>query len=166
MRWAISASTHPIPQGRRITTTNSRHWGGVGPFIASGDEFAFRPAGGKPGTFLLFCPTADPGDYGRDRIGLQHLAFMVKTRSAVERVHQFAPRAGGEVLHEQQSCPRYPPLSFATLWHEPVRDHAGSGVPPRRGLIVSGCGHAPNQLGAVANYRIFEFRYSADCRAK
>ena len=89
------------------------------PFLAADDEFAFRPAGGKPGTFLFFYPTAEPGEHSRHRTGLQHLAFMVKTRSAVERVHQFVQRTGGEVLHEPQSFPQYPPPYFAMFWLDP-----------------------------------------------
>ena len=92
---------------------------GFEPFIASTDEFAFRPAGGKPGTFLFFYPAAEPGENSRHRAGLQHLAFMVKTRSAVERVHQFVQRTGGEVLHTPQSFPQYPPPYFATFWLDP-----------------------------------------------
>jgi len=89
------------------------------PFIAADDQFAFRPAGGKPGTFLFFYPTAEPGDYSRHRTGLQHLAFMVKTRSAVEGVHQFVQRTGGEVLHRPQAFPQYPPPYFAMFWLDP-----------------------------------------------
>lgn len=44
---------------------------------------------------------------------------MVKTRSAVERVHQFVQRTGGEVLHEPQSFPQYPPPYFAMFWLDP-----------------------------------------------
>lgn len=92
---------------------------GFEPFLTAADEFAFRPAGGKPGTFLFFYPTAEPGTYSRDRTGLQHLAFMVRTRSAVERVHQFVQRTGGEVLHAPQSFPQYPPPYFAMFWLDP-----------------------------------------------
>ncbi|BCI82042.1 hypothetical protein MTY66_36670 [Mycolicibacterium sp. TY66] len=45
--------------------------------------------------------------------------LMVKTRSAVERVHQFVQRTGGEVLHTPQSFPQYPPPYFATFWLDP-----------------------------------------------
>ncbi len=88
-------------------------------FIASAGEFAFRPAGGKPGTFVFFYPSTAPGEYSRHHTGLQHLAFMVKTRSAVERVHRFVLQVGGEVLHEPQSFPQYPPPYFAMFWLDP-----------------------------------------------
>ena len=92
---------------------------GFEPFLASEDEFAFRPAGGKPGTFIFFYPAAEGGPYSRHRVGLQHLAFMVKTRSAVRNVHQFVQLLGGEVLHEPQPFPQYPPPYFATFWLDP-----------------------------------------------
>ena len=52
-------------------------------FIAAEDQFAFQPAEGKPGTYLFFYPAVEAGAYSRHRAGLQHLAFMMKTRSAV-----------------------------------------------------------------------------------
>jgi catechol 2,3-dioxygenase-like lactoylglutathione lyase family enzyme len=88
-------------------------------FLTAEDEFAFRPAGGKPGTYLSFYPAAEAGLYSRHRVGLQHLAFMVKTRSAVHAVHQFIQRHGGEVLHEPQPFPQYPAPYFATFWLDP-----------------------------------------------
>jgi len=92
---------------------------GFEPFIAAEDEFAFRPAEGKPGTYLFFYPAAEAGDYSRHRVGLQHLAFMVKTRSAVHEVRALVNRIGGEVIHEPQSFPQYQPPYFATFWLDP-----------------------------------------------
>jgi catechol 2,3-dioxygenase-like lactoylglutathione lyase family enzyme len=63
---------------------------GFEPFLDADDEFAFRPAGGKPGTYLFFYPSAIAGDYSSGRTGLQHLAFMVRQRSLVDAVHEFA----------------------------------------------------------------------------
>jgi catechol 2,3-dioxygenase-like lactoylglutathione lyase family enzyme len=88
-------------------------------FLDDDDEFAFRPAAGKPGTYLFFYPAADPGPYSRDSTGLQHLAFMVKSRSAVKDVHRLVQRLGGDVLHEPQFFPQYPPPYFATFWLDP-----------------------------------------------
>src|SRR5206468_1603929 len=79
------------------------------------DEFAFRPAGGKPGTHLFFYPAKEAGDYSRHRGGLQHLAFSVKSRSAVRDVYSAALEAGSEVLHAPQEFPQYPPPYFATF---------------------------------------------------
>jgi catechol 2,3-dioxygenase-like lactoylglutathione lyase family enzyme len=92
-------------------------------FLAADDQFAFRPSGGRPGTYLFFYPAGeDDGDgygYSRERAGLQHLAFMVKTRSAVHEVHRLALSLGAEILHEPQEFPQYPPPYFATFWLDP-----------------------------------------------
>lgn len=88
-------------------------------FLSAEDEFAYRPAGGKPGTFLFFYPATEPGGYSRERAGLQHLAFMVRTRSAVHAVHRHVTKLGGRVLHEPREFPQYPPPYFATFWLDP-----------------------------------------------
>lgn len=88
-------------------------------FLVHDDEFAYRPAGGKPGTFLFFYPSAQPGEFSRHRTGLQHLAFMVRTRSAVNDVHRLATELGSEVLHPPRVFPEYPQPYFATFWLDP-----------------------------------------------
>lgn len=89
----------------------------------SDDEFAYRPAGGKPGTYLFFYPATEKGTYSRHQTGLQHLAFMVGSRSAVNGVHQviaeLAPQFGGRVLHQPRVFPEYPQPYFATFWLDP-----------------------------------------------
>jgi catechol 2,3-dioxygenase-like lactoylglutathione lyase family enzyme len=97
---------------------------GFDEFFSADDEFSYRPAGGKPGTYLFFYPSAEPSQYSRHRTGLQHLAFRVRTRSAVRDVHGLVavaliPQFGGEVLHEPQAFPQYPPPYFATFWLDP-----------------------------------------------
>jgi catechol 2,3-dioxygenase-like lactoylglutathione lyase family enzyme len=96
---------------------------GFEPFLDADDEFAYRPAGGKPGTYLFFYPAAESAEYSRHQTGLQHLAFMVRTRSAVHDVHalitELAPQFGGQVLHEPRVFPQYPQPYFATLWLDP-----------------------------------------------
>src|SRR4051794_40969747 len=92
---------------------------GFEPFVVADDEFAYRPVGGKPGTFLFFYPSAERSEYSAERTGLQHLAFMVKSRSAVRDVHQFARDHGNTVLYEPQHFPQYPPPYFATFWLDP-----------------------------------------------
>jgi catechol 2,3-dioxygenase-like lactoylglutathione lyase family enzyme len=78
-------------------------------FLDADDEFAYRPMAGKPGTYLFFYPAAQQSTYSRHQTGLQHLAFMVRTRSAVTAVHSAAAdlsvRSGGGVLHEPQVFP-------------------------------------------------------------
>ena len=92
-------------------------------FLDAEDEFAYRPAGGKPGTYLFFYPSTEQSEYSRHQTGLQHLAFMVRTRSAVHDVHAavigLAARFGGRVLHEPQVFLRYPQPYFATFWLDP-----------------------------------------------
>jgi catechol 2,3-dioxygenase-like lactoylglutathione lyase family enzyme len=87
------------------------------------DEFAYRPAGNKPGTYLFVYPAAESSIYSRHQTGLQHLAFMVRTRTAVREVHDtvtdLATRCGGRVLHEPQVFPDYPQPYFATFWLDP-----------------------------------------------
>ena len=95
------------------------------------DQLAYRPAGDKPGTYLFFYPATEKSQYSQEHPGLQHLAFMVRTRSAVNTVHQavaeLAPQFGGRVLHEPQE---FPAVSAAVLRHllaRPLSVHAGSG---------------------------------------
>jgi catechol 2,3-dioxygenase-like lactoylglutathione lyase family enzyme len=93
---------------------------GFEPFLDDPDQFAFRPAGGKPGTYLFFYPTASRQAYSRhDTTGLQHLAFMVGTRSAVDELHRWVSAEGGEVIHPPRAFPEYPPPYYATFWLDP-----------------------------------------------
>ncbi|MEU9870945.1 MULTISPECIES: VOC family protein [Actinomadura] len=85
-------------------------------FFATEEEFSYRPAGGKPGTYLFFYPALEDGDYSRHRPGLQHLAFMVKTREEVDRLHEWAVKRGANVLYEPQEFPQYGPTYYATFW--------------------------------------------------
>ncbi len=83
--------------------------------LSDDTQFAYRPAGGKIGTHLFFYPAAEPG-YSRDRAGLQHLAFMLPTRAAVDVVHAWAAARGDEVVHPPREFPQYPPPYYATFW--------------------------------------------------
>jgi len=92
-------------------------------FVSADDEFAYRPADGKPGAHLFFYPSAEPSTYSRHQTGLQHLAFMVKRRGLVDDVHravcELVPRFGGQVLHAPRTFPEYPPPYYATFWLDP-----------------------------------------------
>ena len=92
-------------------------------FFTAEDEFAYRPAGGKPGTYLFFYPSAEDSAYTRHRTGLQHLSFIVRTRSQVNDVHELVTELisqfGGQVLHPPQVFPQYPQPYFATFWLDP-----------------------------------------------
>lgn len=83
------------------------------------DEFGYRPAGGRRGTYLFFYPAVDPVPYHRDRTGLQHLAFSVAGRSEVRAAHERAMALGSSVLHEPQTFPQYPPPYYAAFWLDP-----------------------------------------------
>jgi catechol 2,3-dioxygenase-like lactoylglutathione lyase family enzyme len=92
-------------------------------YLDADDEFAYRPMAGKPGTYLFFYPSAEESRYSRHQTGLQHLAFMVRTRTEVTTVHavvaELAARFGGRVVHEPQAFPQYPQPYFATFWLDP-----------------------------------------------
>jgi catechol 2,3-dioxygenase-like lactoylglutathione lyase family enzyme len=92
---------------------------GFEPYLATDDQCAYRPAGGKPGTYLFLYVSSDPAPYSRERTGLQHLAFMVKTRTDVERIHDHVSARGGEVIHRPRQFPEYPPPYYATFWLDP-----------------------------------------------
>lgn len=89
------------------------------PFLAADDEFAYKPAGNKPGTYLFFYPSGQPGEYSAERTGLQHLAFMVPRRSLVHAVHDHVVRLGGTVIHPPRHFPQYAGHYYATFWHDP-----------------------------------------------
>jgi catechol 2,3-dioxygenase-like lactoylglutathione lyase family enzyme len=90
-------------------------------YLDHDDEFAYRPAGGKPGTYLFFYPAAAaaPAGYSRDAPGLQHLAFMARTRSQVDAVHALVQELGSTVVHAPRDFPEYPPPYYATFWLDP-----------------------------------------------
>jgi hypothetical protein len=78
---------------------------------------------GKQGTYLFCYPSAEQSRYSRHQTGLQHLAFIVRTRSVVTAVHsavtELSAQLGGHVLHEPQVFPQYPQPYFATFWLDP-----------------------------------------------
>jgi catechol 2,3-dioxygenase-like lactoylglutathione lyase family enzyme len=88
-------------------------------FFAAEDEFSYRPAGRKPGTFIFFYPSGEESDFSRHRTGLQHLAFAVPSRSAVRAVHEWARDRAAEVIREPQHFPQYPPPYYASFWLDP-----------------------------------------------
>jgi catechol 2,3-dioxygenase-like lactoylglutathione lyase family enzyme len=88
-------------------------------FVSEPDQFAYRPAGAKPGTYVFVYRALEPGDDSRDRAGLQHIAFMVRTRSAVDHVHELVRALGSTVLHEPRNFPEYPQPYYATFWLDP-----------------------------------------------
>ncbi len=92
---------------------------GYEPFFATEDQFSYQPVDGKPGTRLFFYPALESSDYTRHRSGLQHLAFIVKTRAAVHAVHDWVVSRGDEVLHPPKEWPEYHEGYYATFWLDP-----------------------------------------------
>jgi catechol 2,3-dioxygenase-like lactoylglutathione lyase family enzyme len=92
---------------------------GFEPFVSHDDEFAYKPAANKRGTYLFVYPAREAGAFSRHRSGLQHLAFMMSSRAAVRVIHALVVALGNEVLYEPQEFPQYPPPYFATFWLDP-----------------------------------------------
>ena len=83
-----------------------RHWGVLMPMLGFDvfhddvDQLAYRPASGKPGTYLFMYGAQDDRPYSPDAVGLQHLAFIVATRQEVRDVHAGALALGCATVHE------------------------------------------------------------------
>ena len=92
---------------------------GFEPFVAADDEFSYKPAGSKPGTYIFFYPAADADVYSPERVGLQHVAFIVRHRSDVDHIHEHVNGEGGAVIHAPQHFPQYPGHYYATFWSDP-----------------------------------------------
>ena len=88
-------------------------------FHDAADEFAYMPGAGKRGTIIFFYPASEPSAYSREQTGLQHLAFMVRTRARVREVHAAALLLGSTELYAPQEWPQYPPPYFASFWLDP-----------------------------------------------
>jgi catechol 2,3-dioxygenase-like lactoylglutathione lyase family enzyme len=88
-------------------------------FFSTDDQFSYRPAQGKVGTFLFFYPANEPGGYSRQRPGLQHLAFIVRSVSAVDAVHKHVTELGDSVVYPPREFPEYHPGYYATFWIDP-----------------------------------------------
>lgn len=89
------------------------------PFKSDEGAFSYKPASNKVGTYLFFYEALDDGDYSRHRTGLQHLAFMVRTRAAVHAVHDLVRELGSEIVHPPQEFPQYHPGYYAVFWLDP-----------------------------------------------
>jgi catechol 2,3-dioxygenase-like lactoylglutathione lyase family enzyme len=92
---------------------------GLEPFVTGPDQFSYRAAGGKPGTYIFFYPSLEEGTYSRHRTGLQHLCFYVRSREQVHAVHAKVMELGSEVLHPPRLFPQYHENYFATFWRDP-----------------------------------------------
>jgi catechol 2,3-dioxygenase-like lactoylglutathione lyase family enzyme len=89
-------------------------------FFTTDTECAYMPVEGRRGAYFFFYQATEHSAYARQRIGLQHLAFIVRTRSAVQAVHDKVLSLGSEVLHAPREFPEYsPPYYYATFWLDP-----------------------------------------------
>jgi catechol 2,3-dioxygenase-like lactoylglutathione lyase family enzyme len=88
-------------------------------FFTSETECAYMPAEGRRGAYLFFYAAEDPRAYSQHATGLQHLAFIVRTRSAVHTVHDRVVELGSHVVHSPREFPAYPPPYFAMFWLDP-----------------------------------------------
>ena len=92
---------------------------GYEPSPTGDDAMAFMPAAASG------APTSSSTRRRSDRpthasaTGLQHLAFIIPTRSSVADVHAHVSQAGSTVLHPPREWPQYPPPYFATFWLDP-----------------------------------------------
>ncbi|MGH2698862.1 MAG: VOC family protein [Actinomycetota bacterium] len=87
------------------------------PFVVTEGQFSYRPSGGKPGTSIFFYPALEPGTYSRHKPGLQHLAFVVRSRALVHEAHGWAQARGDEIIHAPREFPEYHPGYYATFWY-------------------------------------------------
>jgi catechol 2,3-dioxygenase-like lactoylglutathione lyase family enzyme len=88
-------------------------------FFSADGEFSYRPVDGKVGTFVFFYPSTEWAEYSRHRAGLQHLAFIVKTRDDVHAAHTAAQESSCEIVHPPREFPEYHPGYYATFWLDP-----------------------------------------------
>jgi catechol 2,3-dioxygenase-like lactoylglutathione lyase family enzyme len=92
---------------------------GFEPFVANDGEFSYRPAAGKPGTYIFFYSALEPAEYSRHRPGLQHLAFIVPTRAAVHVAHEWALSRDAEIVFTPREFPEYHQGYYACFWLDP-----------------------------------------------
>ena len=92
---------------------------GYDPYFATEDQCSYRPTANKRGAFIFFYPALEPGETSRHQPGLQHLAFIVGTRTAVRAAHETACNLGSTSLHAPRPFPEYPPPYFAAFWTDP-----------------------------------------------
>ena len=109
---------------------------GYEPYIAATDQFAYRPISSQPGTFLFFYPAPEEAQYSRHQPGLQHLAFMVESRSTVHAVHAKAQALGCEVVHHPAAVSAVSPPLLRYILAGSRRIHAGGGLPAGGGEHV------------------------------
>jgi catechol 2,3-dioxygenase-like lactoylglutathione lyase family enzyme len=87
-------------------------------YLVGDNEISYRPAGGKAGTYLFFYGRLEENGYSQHATGLQHLAFMVPTRTRVRDVHELVGRLGSQILNPPRTFPQYAQPYYATFWRD------------------------------------------------
>ena len=86
------------------------------PATAAG-EFNYGPDGAV-GSQIFFYQALEPEPYSRHRAGLQHLSFMVSSRSIVREAYDWAVDQGAEIVHQPREFPEYGD-HYATYFLDP-----------------------------------------------
>ena len=92
---------------------------GYEPFIASDEQFSYRPEGEKPGTTVFFYAAPEKSEYVHKHVGLEHLAFRARTRSQVDDAHTKALELGSQILFSPRLFPQYHANYYASFWFDP-----------------------------------------------
>src|SRR4029077_19303942 len=69
-------------------------------------EFNYGPNGAR-GPQIFFYQALEPNEHSRHGTGLQHLSFLVSTRSIVREAHDWAVQRNAVVVHAPRDFPEY-----------------------------------------------------------
>jgi catechol 2,3-dioxygenase-like lactoylglutathione lyase family enzyme len=86
------------------------------PTTAAG-EFNYGPDGAL-GSQVFFYEALEPSTHSRHGTGLQHLSFMVESRTVVREAHDWAVDRGSEIVHAPRDFPEYG-RHYATFFLDP-----------------------------------------------
>lgn len=81
-------------------------------------SFYFRPLGG-PGVPVFIYTAVEEGEYSPKRTGLRDLSFIVRSRSEVERAHEWAIGKESVILQEPREVTSNGRNEYATSWQDP-----------------------------------------------
>ncbi len=107
-------------------------------FVTGEEAIAFMPADGGRGAYLFFYGATQDGDYARERTGLQHLAFAVRTRGSVHDVHAHVRRGRQHGPPRAAGVAAVPASVFRHLLAGSLRVHARGRLPSQPRLTGLG----------------------------
>jgi catechol 2,3-dioxygenase-like lactoylglutathione lyase family enzyme len=90
-----------------------RQWFPTGPE----GSFNYGPDGAL-GPQLFFYQALEPDTHSRHGTGLQHISFLVASRTIVREAHEWAREQDAEIVHEPRDFPEYG-QHYATFWLDP-----------------------------------------------